>query len=70
VRDGKVFRKLGPFEAKNVANVTPELDRIVSCRRTLATMAVTPDSIEREQIIVEPRDRVPRNHWPTGWAAP
>ena len=33
-------------------------------------MAVAPDRIERTQIVVEPRDGVPRDDGPSRWAAP
>ena len=70
VREGEVTREIGPFEAQDAADVVPELDGIVPCRGMLAAMAVAPDRVERTQIVVEPRDGVPRDGGPAGRAAP
>ena len=68
--EGETAREIGPFEAQNAADVVSELDGIVPCRGTLAAMAVAPDRVERTQIVVEPRDGVPRDGGPAGRAAP
>src|SRR6266403_5061026 len=70
VRAGETGREIGPFEAQDAADVVSELDGIVPCRGTLAFMAVTPDRVERTQVVVEPRDGVPRDGGPAGWPAP
>jgi len=70
VREGEITPRDRPVRMAGPADVVSELDGIVSCRGTLAAMAVVADHVERTEILVEPRDGVPRDGGPAGRAAP